>query len=141
MNRTKTNRMKTNRMNMMKWIAIACVSVAAVGCKQGLGERCQVTADCADGLVLEVGAQVVAGAAWAGLLMGAIAAALALARPGRASGVLFSALALAAFTRIGLTATGAAKLLAPALAWTPAVAWALAGLLLAVVAIRARSRK
>ena len=33
-----------------KWIAIAVLSVAAVGCKQGQGERCQVDADCADGL-------------------------------------------------------------------------------------------
>lgn len=28
----------------------AVLSVLAAGCKQGLGERCQVDADCADGL-------------------------------------------------------------------------------------------
>jgi hypothetical protein len=35
------------------WIAIALfilASVSAAGCKQGIGERCQVTADCAEGI-------------------------------------------------------------------------------------------
>ena len=36
---------------MKQWIAIAVVSVAAWGCKQGQGERCQVNADCANGLI------------------------------------------------------------------------------------------
>ena len=35
---------------MNKWIAIAIVSLAAAGCKQGIGERCQVNADCASDL-------------------------------------------------------------------------------------------
>jgi hypothetical protein len=29
----------------------AVLSVLAAGCKQGLGERCQVDADCAEGLI------------------------------------------------------------------------------------------
>jgi hypothetical protein len=33
-----------------KWIVIALLSISGVGCKQGLGERCQVTADCAEGI-------------------------------------------------------------------------------------------
>jgi hypothetical protein len=35
-----------------KWIAIALLSFSlfGTGCKQGLGERCQVNADCSDGL-------------------------------------------------------------------------------------------
>jgi hypothetical protein len=35
-----------------KWIAIAVfsVSVSMIGCKQGVGERCQVNADCAEGV-------------------------------------------------------------------------------------------
>jgi hypothetical protein len=36
-----------------KWIAITVALSAGLGlagCKQGLGERCQVTADCDDGL-------------------------------------------------------------------------------------------
>jgi len=35
---------------MKQWIAIALVSVATWGCKQGQGERCQVDSDCTDGL-------------------------------------------------------------------------------------------
>lgn len=31
---------------MTKWIAIVVVSLVATGCKQALGERCQVNADC-----------------------------------------------------------------------------------------------
>jgi hypothetical protein len=33
-----------------KWIAIVLLSISAVGCKQGIGERCQVNADCAEGV-------------------------------------------------------------------------------------------
>ena len=35
---------------MNKWIAIALLSVSMAGCKQGLGERCQTTDDCAEGV-------------------------------------------------------------------------------------------
>ena len=34
----------------LKWISIALFSVAATGCKQGHGERCQVDSDCSAGL-------------------------------------------------------------------------------------------
>jgi hypothetical protein len=33
-----------------KLIVLALVALWAAGCKQGRGERCQVDADCADGL-------------------------------------------------------------------------------------------
>jgi hypothetical protein len=36
-----------------KWLAIALVSVslaAGAGCKQGIGDRCQVDSDCASGV-------------------------------------------------------------------------------------------
>lgn len=42
-----------NSAVVTKWIAITVVVLAGpgiAGCKQGLGERCQVTADCDDGL-------------------------------------------------------------------------------------------
>jgi hypothetical protein len=32
------------------WISIALVTASLAGCKQGLGERCQVDSDCSDGL-------------------------------------------------------------------------------------------
>ena len=39
-------------MNLVKlWIAIAVLSSSLFGCKQGAGERCQVNADCSDGLI------------------------------------------------------------------------------------------
>jgi hypothetical protein len=33
-----------------KWITIVLLSVSVLGCKQGRGERCQVNADCAEGI-------------------------------------------------------------------------------------------
>lgn len=35
---------------MNKSIMIVVLALCAAGCKQGRGERCEVTADCADGL-------------------------------------------------------------------------------------------
>lgn len=35
----------------------ATVSLAVAGCKQGLGQRCQVQSDCADNLVCNEGTQ------------------------------------------------------------------------------------
>jgi len=40
--------MKLSSVNT--WIAIALVAGSLAGCKQGLGERCQVDSDCSDGL-------------------------------------------------------------------------------------------
>ena len=34
---------------MKKWIAIVLLSFSVTGCKQGIGDRCQVNADCAEG--------------------------------------------------------------------------------------------
>jgi hypothetical protein len=31
---------------MMKWVLAACLGLFAVGCKQGIGDRCQVDQDC-----------------------------------------------------------------------------------------------
>jgi hypothetical protein len=39
-----------NSSFLAKWMAIAVLSAAGVGCKQQSGERCQVSADCDDGL-------------------------------------------------------------------------------------------
>jgi len=37
---------------MKRWVLVALVAaLAATGCKQGKGERCQVNADCQSGLV------------------------------------------------------------------------------------------
>lgn len=92
----------------------------------------------AGSLGLLLAAQALAGLAWAGVLMSAFAAALALGhtgKEGRFCGALSSALALAALLRMGLLAFGFAA--APrdsgvrlALDWVPVVLWLLAGAVL-----------
>jgi hypothetical protein len=38
-------------------LVVATISLAVAGCKQGLGQRCQVQSDCADNLVCNEGTQ------------------------------------------------------------------------------------
>ena len=38
-------------------LVVATVALAVAGCKQGLGQRCQVQSDCADNLVCNEGTQ------------------------------------------------------------------------------------
>jgi len=82
---------------------------------------------------LLIGLQLVAGAAWAIVLTGLIAAALARGRangPGSSLGVILSAISLAAMTRLLIVALGLRAQLD--VGWATAAAWALAaaGLLL-----------
>jgi hypothetical protein len=77
-------------------------------------------------------AQLAAGAAWGGVLASATAAALAIGesnRQGRIVGLMWSALALATFTR--MTAVAAGMHLDPVygdlLFWIPALCWFVAG--------------
>jgi hypothetical protein len=51
---------------MNRWIAIAVLALAAAGCKQGLGERCQVDSDCGDGLVCNQAQEVCAASGTSG---------------------------------------------------------------------------
>jgi hypothetical protein len=87
-----------------------------------------------------VAAQLIAGAAWGCVLMSAFSAAAALGytgAEGKITGVLFSALALATFTRMAATASGALNdpSLAPLLHWAPIACWAVAGTVLAGMSI------
>jgi len=46
----------------MKWLAIALfVTAGATGCKQGIGERCQVNDDCASGVCSSASPKVCVG--------------------------------------------------------------------------------
>lgn len=87
--------------------------------------------------------QAVAGAAWAAVLMSAVASAVALGSSGHegaATGGLFMLLALAALTRIAMVAMHLPQQadMQPMLAALPPIGWVLAGLVLAVPALRAR---
>jgi len=87
-----------------------------------------------------VAAQLIAGAAWGCILMSAFSAAAALGytgAEGKTTGMLFSALALATFTRMATTASGALNdpSLAPLLHWAPIACWAIGGLALMALSI------
>jgi hypothetical protein len=91
-------------------------------------------------LEVVVAAQLIAGAAWGGILMSAFAAAAALGytgAEGKTTGVLFSALALATFARMATTASGALNdpSLAPLLHWAPIACWAVAGAALVALSV------
>jgi hypothetical protein len=86
-------------------------------------------------LEIVIVAQLIAGAAWGCILMSAFSAAAALGytgAEGKTTGVLFSALALATFTRMATTASGALSdpSLAPLLHWAPILCWAIGGTVL-----------
>jgi hypothetical protein len=94
-----------------------------------------VLVDNSTALGLTVVAQVIVGAAWGCILMSAFAAAAALGatgHEGKTTGVLYSALALATFARLAVSASGALSdpALAPLLDWAPIACWAIAGALL-----------
>jgi hypothetical protein len=91
-------------------------------------------------LEVVIAAQLIAGAAWGCILMSAFSAAAALGytgAEGKTTGVLFSALALATFTRMATTASGALNdpSLAPLLHWAPVVCWAVGGVTLVVLSV------
>ncbi len=98
-------------------------------------------------LGVTVAAQLIAGAAWGAILMSAFAAAAALGatgHEGKTTGLLFSALALAALARMTAAASGALgdTTLARLLQWGPILCWALAGaaLLALCVAVLRKAR-
>jgi hypothetical protein len=113
---------------------------AVMGGAALIGALAIVAAHLAQSLEYLVAAQFAAGAAWGAILMSAFTAAFAIGEnggEGRMSGLLFSALALATFTRILTVATGftADPSFKAALQWAPTVFWALAGTALLYLAI------
>ena len=105
-----------------------------------IGALAIVAAHLAQGLEQLVVAQFAAGAAWGAILMSAFTVAFAIGEnggEGRMSGLLFSALALATFTRILTVATGinADPSLKAVLQWAPTVCWAFAGAALLYLAV------
>ncbi len=112
---------------------------AVMGVSALIGAIAIIAAHLAQELGQMVVAQFAAGAAWGAILMSAFTAAFAIGEnggEGRMTGLLFSALALATFTRILTVATGfnTDPSLKAALQWTPTVFWALAGAALLYIA-------
>ncbi len=110
-----------------------------IGCAGLLGAGAVFGMENANGLNTMIAMQFLAGAAWGCILMSAVAAAIAVSggAEGKVLGLMFSALALATFTRIaavagGLTRNSAYEAL---LQWTPILCWALAGAALLVIAV------
>jgi len=104
-----------------------------------LGALAILAAERAGSLNVLVVTQFIAGAAWGCMLMSAISAALAIGdsgAEGKVLGLVFSALALATFTRMAAVAGGLQKLpeYAPLLRWTPVACWSVAGAGLLVMA-------
>jgi MFS family permease len=118
---------------------------AVMGGAALIGALAIVAAHLAQGLEQLVVAQFAAGAAWGAILMSAFTVAFAIGEnggEGRMSGLLFSALALATFTRILTVATGinADPSLKAVLQWAPTLCWAFAGAaLLYLAAARVKS--
>jgi MFS family permease len=113
---------------------------AVMGGAALVGALAIVAAHLAQGLEQLVVAQFAAGAAWGAILMSAFTVAFAIGEnggEGRMSGLLFSALALATFTRILTVATGinADPSLKAVLQWAPTVCWAFAGAALLYLAV------
>lgn len=110
-----------------------------IGCAGLLGAGAVFGMENATGLNTMIAMQFLAGAAWGCILMSAVAAAVAVSggAEGKVLGLMFSALALATFTRIaavggGLTRNSAYDAL---LQWTPILCWALAGAALLAIAV------
>lgn len=110
-----------------------------IGCAGLLGAGAVFGMENATGLNTMIAMQFLAGAAWGCILMSAVAAAIAVSggAEGKVLGLMFSALALATFTRIaavggGLTRNSAYDAL---LQWTPILCWALAGAALLAIAV------
>ncbi len=118
--------------------SLAVMTVAAL-----VGAGAAVAAAGAASLPALVMAQLLAGAAWAGMMAAMFASAAALGHTGREGAVLgamFAALALATVVRLAAVLGGLPKdaVLAPVLAWLPSVLWLLGGAVVAWLAWRAR---
>jgi MFS family permease len=120
--------------------------MAVMGASGLLGALAVIVAYVADGVGFLVAAQLAAGAAWGCILMSAFAAAAAIGHTGaegKVMGLMFSAMALATFTRIAAVAAdfGSNPMLAQVMKWVPAFCWAAAGMALLGLAVSRLQRR
>jgi MFS family permease len=101
-----------------------------------LGALALIPVQLAASLSTVIVAQLVAGLAWSGILVGAFAIATDSEKPGTTTGMLFSILAAATVARIAVVATGLSADIATTLPWIPPATWALATLVAAATIAR-----
>ena len=114
--------------------------IVLLGASALVGAVAVVAAALAPTLEALIAAQFVAGAVWGCVMMSAITAAMAIGETGaegKVVGLVFSALALATFARMGAVAGGlpAVPDYAALLGWLPVVCWLIAGAILLLVAV------
>jgi hypothetical protein len=114
-------------------------SLAVMTAAGVIGTAALLVVQAGDSLAAVIVAQLFAGLAWSGVLVGAFATTTALDhKAGRTTGLVFSLLAAATAARITFVATGLAATpdIAGFLPWIPPVGWAVAALVLASFAVR-----
>jgi len=114
--------------------------IVLLGASALLGAVAVVAAALAPTLEALIAAQFVAGAAWGCVMMSAVTAAMAIGETGaegKVVGLVFSALALATFARMGAVAGGLPAIpdYAALLGWLPVVCWLIAGAILLLLAV------
>ncbi|QUS40902.1 MFS transporter [Tardiphaga alba] len=118
--------------------------IVVLGAAALVGAVAVVAAELAPTLHVLVAAQFVAGAAWGCMMMSAVTAAMAIGETGaegKVVGLVFSALALATFARMGAIAGGLPGMpdYALLLGWLPVICWGIAGAILLMLFARRNS--
>lgn len=116
-------------------------AIIVLGASALVGAVAVVAAELAPNLEMLIAAQFVAGAAWGCVMMSAVTAAMAIGETGaegKVVGLVFSALALATFARMGAVAGGLPAIpdYAALLGWLPVVCWTIAGAILLMLAMQ-----
>lgn len=120
-------------------------AIAVLGASALVGAVAVVAAELAPNIDMLIAAQFIAGAAWGCVMMSAVTAAIAIGETGaegKVVGLVFSALALATFARMGAVAGGlpASPDYAALLEWLPVICWTIGGAILLMLAIRRAPR-
>jgi MFS family permease len=113
--------------------------IVVLGAAALIGAAAILAAELAPNLNSLIAAQFVAGAAWGCMMMSAVTAAIAIGETGaegKVVGLVFSALALATFVRMGAVAGGlpGSPDYAALLGWLPVICWTIAGVILLMLA-------
>lgn len=116
-------------------------AITVLGASALVGAVAVFAAELAPNLEMLIAAQFVAGAAWGCVMMNAVTSAMAIGETGaegKVVGLVFSALALATFARMGAVAGGLPAIpdYAALLGWLPVVCWTIAGAILLMLGMQ-----